>query len=61
MRNMLIIQAKKFMSKEVLQKERDRIIKERESGVIIIDACCDVLVVPEDIEIKVKGEEDGTI
>ena len=58
---MLIIQAKKFMSKEVLQKERDRIIKERESGVIIIDACCDVLVVPEDIEIKVKGEEDGTI
>lgn len=61
MRNMLIIQAKKFMSKEVLQKKRDRIIKERESGVIIIDAWCDVLVVPEDIEIKVKGEEDGTV
>lgn len=61
MRNMLIIQAKKFMSKEVLQKERDRIIKERESGVIIIDAWCDALVVPEDIEIKVKGEEDGTV
>lgn len=49
------------MSKEVLQKERDRIIKERESGVIIIDAWCDALVVPEDIEIKVKGEEDGTV
>lgn len=61
MRDLLIIKVKRILSKEDLKKLRDRIIKERESGVIIIEEWCDVLVTPEDIEIKVKGEEDGTV
>lgn len=61
MSDLLIIKIKKLMKEEEYKKLRDRILKEREDGVIIIEEFCDILVVPEDIEIKVKGEEDGTV
>ena len=61
MRDLLIVKIKKLMKEEEYKKLRDRILKEREDGVIIIEEFCDILVVPEDIEIKVKGEEDGTV
>lgn len=61
MRDILIIKIKKLMKAEEYKKLRDRILKEREDGVIVIEEFCDILVVPEDIEINVKGEEDGTV
>lgn len=61
MHDLLIIKIKKLMKAEDYKKLRDRILKEREDGVIIIEEFCDIIVVPDDIEIKVKGEKDGII
>ena len=56
MHDLLIIKIKKLMKAEDYKKLRDRILKEREDGLIILEEWCDLTVVPGDIEIKVKGE-----
>lgn len=61
MHDLLIIKIKKLMKAEDYKKLRDRILKEREDGVIIIEEFCDIIVASDDIEIKVKGEKDGII
>lgn len=56
MSDILIIKVKSLMPQKVLDHLRCNILGQKESGVIVLPAFCDVLAVPEDVEIKVEGD-----
>lgn len=66
MSDILVIRVNYHVKPSQLTKIRDKIIKQKESGTVILPPYCEVLVVPEDCEIRVedvagnevKGESD---
>lgn len=58
MSDILVIKCNTTVKPETLKQLRQIFLKEKEEGVVIIPAFCDVLMVPEDIEIKVEGVID---
>lgn len=56
MSDILIIKVKSMMPPDQLNYLRSNILGQKESGVIVLPAFCDVLAVPEDVEIKVEGD-----
>ena len=59
MNDILVIKCKTPVKPDKLKTLRDRILKEKEEGVIVIPAFCDAIMIPEDVEIKVEGDSYG--
>ena len=58
MSDILVIKCNTMVKSETLKQLRQIFLKEKEEGVVVIPAFCDVLMIPEDIEIKVEGVTD---
>lgn len=59
MSDVLIVKVKSMLPSAQLHHLRRNILDQKESGVIVLPAFCDVLAVPEDVEIKVEGDSHG--
>lgn len=53
----LVISINAVISKEYEKKFRESIIKQKETGVIILPYFAEAIITPKDIEIKIKDEE----
>lgn len=58
MSEVLVIRCNTIISTEDLMKIRNIILKQKESGVIVLPAIFEAIVVPNDIEIKFEDKED---
>lgn len=58
MSEVLVIRCNTIISTEDLMKIRNIILKQKESGVIVLPAMFEAIVVPNDIEIKFEDKED---
>lgn len=52
--NLLIIKVNVMLRGDRLQEIRELIMKQRETGLIILPPFCEAVVVPKDIEIKIE-------
>ena len=58
MSDILVIKCNTMVKPETLKQLRQIFLKEKEEGVVVIPAFCDVLMIPADIDIKVEGVND---
>lgn len=58
MSEVLVIRCNTIISTEDLMKIRNIILKQKESGVIVLPAMFEAIVVPNDIEIKFEDKKD---
>lgn len=58
MSDILVIRCNTYVSPKILRDFRDVILKQKESGVIVLPAMFDAIVVPDDAEIRVENKED---
>lgn len=52
--NLLIIKVNVMLRGDKLQEIRELIMKQKETGLIILPPFCEAVVVPKDTEIKIK-------
>lgn len=55
----LVVTVNAFMHKDDLENLQRRILKQKESGVIVLQNFCTVQIAPKDIEIKVEEKTYG--
>ena len=55
--NVLVIQCKAVLPQEKLKILRGNILKQKETGVIVLPPYCDAILVPDDILIKFMDKE----
>ena len=58
MSDVLVIRCNTLIHPEKLNKFRDIILAEKESGVIVLPNIFEAIVVPDDIEIRFEDKED---
>ena len=59
MNDVLIVKINALFPTETLSEIRKHILRQKESGVIVLPSYCEALVVPEDIEIKLEADLNG--
>ena len=57
----LVIKVKKKVSDEELQYVADSVKKGLKLGCVIIPEYCDVIVVPDDIEVRIEDVKDNVV
>ena len=56
MSDVLVVKINALFSSDKIFAIRKHILKQKESGVIVLPSYCEALVVPEDIEIKLEAD-----
>lgn len=59
MNDVLVVKINALFPSETLSEIHKNILKQKESGVIVLPSYCEALVVPEDIEIKLEADLNG--
>ena len=59
MSDVLVVKINALFPTETLSKIRKHILRQKESGVIVLPSYCEALMVPEDIEIKLEAYSNG--
>lgn len=54
---LLVIKANVFAGETFMEGLRKSILKQKESGVIVLPFYCDALLVPDDVEIRVESSD----
>ena len=58
MSDVLVIRCNMLVDQKTLKKFRDIILAEKESGVILLPAMFECIVVPDDVQIRFEVKED---
>ena len=61
MNNILVVKSTAFLTSEQLQAILDNLMAQKETGVILLPPYLEAQIVPDDIEIKLKGTDDSEI
>lgn len=57
MPDILVIKSKAALKVDNYKKLYDSLVAQKKNGLVIVPEYCEVIVVPDDIEIRVEGEE----
>ena len=58
MSDILVIKCNALVKPERLEDMRRSFISQKETGVIVLPAMCEAIIVPDDVEIVVEGKEE---
>lgn len=58
MKDVLVIKCKALVKPDKLKAFRDKILKEKEEGVIVLPSIFDAVVVPDDVEIVMEEDNE---
>lgn len=58
MNDVLVIKCKALVKPDKLRALRDRILKEKEEGIIVLPPIFDAVVVPDDVEIVMEEDNE---
>ena len=61
MPNILVVKSTAFLTSKQLQSILDSLKAQKETGVILLPSYLEAKIVPDDIEIKLKGTDDSEI
>ena len=61
MNNILVVKSSSFLPLKQLQGILDNLKAQKETGVILLPSYLEAQIVSDDIEIKLKGPDDGEI
>ena len=61
MPNILVVKSSVFLPRKQLQNILDSLKAQKETGVILLPSYLEAKIVPDDIEIKLKGTDDSEI
>lgn len=60
-KDVLVIKINANLNQRSLTRIRECIMRQKESGLVILPDFCEVIVVPKDIEIQLEGKDDGRV
>ena len=61
MNDILVVKSTAFLTSKQLQNILDSLKAQKETGVILLPSYLEAKIVPDDIEIKLKGTDDSEI
>ena len=61
MNDILVVKSTAFLTSKQLQSILDSLKAQKETGVILLPSYLEAKIVPDDIEIKLKGTDDSEI
>lgn len=56
MPDILVIKSKVVLKVDIYKKLYDSLVAQKKNGLVIVPEYCEVIVVPDDIEIRVEGK-----